>query len=319
MRCFPLLTAALLAATSTAFAEIDRGLLNLVPAGTQVLAGFQVDAGKTSALGQYLLQRASSEETQFQKLMDTTGFDPRRDLQEVLVASLGPSGAGRQKAVVLARGTFDIARIKAGLLAKGGTVENYRGIDLFGGKNSDEGGVAFLDSTLAIAGNRELLKTVIANRNAPSTIDAQLQRKADSVSTDNQAWFASLVPGTAFPHREKPGHNEKLNTAAIQSILQSSGGVRLGSSSVQIAFDAVTRSEQDAQALCDVVRFFASMLQMQRTNEGAAALLAPSLDQMQLGATGSSMHLLLSVPEKVVEQILNQGPSKKRTAYRGRP
>jgi hypothetical protein len=68
--------------------------------------------------------------------------------------------------------------------------------------------------------------------------------------------------------------------------------------------------------LCDVVRFFASMLQMQRTNEGPAALLAPSLDQMQLTSSGDSMHLVLSVPEKVVEQILNQAPAHKRTASR---
>jgi hypothetical protein len=65
-----------------------------------------------------------------------------------------------------------------------------------------------------------------------------------------------------------------------------------------------------------VVRFFASMVQMQRTNEGPAALLAPSLDQMQLTATGGSMHLVLSVPEKIVEQILNQGGPHKRTASR---
>ena len=61
MRCFSVLGLALLAAASTAFAEIDHGLLNLVPQGTQVLAGFQVDEGKASALGQYLLQRAGSD------------------------------------------------------------------------------------------------------------------------------------------------------------------------------------------------------------------------------------------------------------------
>jgi hypothetical protein len=316
MRCFSFLVLGLLTATSTVFAEIDHGLLNLVPPGTQMLAGFQIDQGKTSALGQYLLARAGTQGPQFQKLMDATGFDPRRDLQEVLVATPGPASSGRQNVVVLARGTFDIAHMKQAVVAQGGHIENYQGFDLLMGKGNDNAGVAFLDSTLAVAGNRELVKTVIANRNVPSTLDEQLTQKADNVSRENQAWFASLVPGTALPHRLAPGQNEKINTAAIQSILQSSGGIRLGSESVQLAFDAVTRSEKDAQALCDVVRFFASMVQMQRTNEGPAALLAPSLDQMQLTATGDSMHLAFSVPEKVVEQILNQAPAHKRTASR---
>jgi len=315
MRCFSFLIAALLTATSAAFAGIDRGLLNLVPSGTQALAGFQIDQGKTSALGQYLLLRAGTQGPQFQKLMDATGFDPRRDLQEVLVATPGPS-SGSHNLVVLARGTFDIAHMKQAVVTQGGHIESYQGFDLLMGKGNDNAGVAFLDSTLTVAGNRDLVKTVIANRNAPSTLDAQLTQKADNVSRDNQAWFASLVPGTALPHRQAPGQNEKINTAAIQSILQSSGGIQLSNESVQLAFDAVTRSEKDAQALCDVVRFFASMLQMQRTNEGPAALLAPSLDQMQLTSSGDSMHLVLSVPEKVVEQILSQAPAHKRTASR---
>ena len=313
MRCFSVLGLALLAAASTALAAVDHGLLNLAPPGTQVLAGFQIDQGKASALGQYVLQRAGSEEPQFQKFMDATGFDPRRDLQEVLVATPGPA-SGKHTVVVLARGTFDLTHIKQGLAAKGGHVENYQGVDLLMGKETDTGGVAFLDSTLAVAGDRDLVKSVIANRSTPSTIDPKLVQKADKLSQDNQAWFASLVPGSALPHRQRPGQNEKINTAAIQSILQSSGGIRLNSNSVDIAFDAVTRSEKDAQALCDVVRFFASMVQMQRTNEGPAALLAPSLDQMQLTSTGDSMHLSLSVPEKVVEQILNQGGPRKKTA-----
>ncbi len=316
MRCFSFLVLALLTASSTVFAEIDHGLLNLVPQGTQALAGFQINQGKASALGQYLLQRASSRDPQFQKFIDATGFDPRRDLQEVLVATPGPATAGKRNVVVLARGTFDIAHMKQGLLAHGGHLENYQGVDLLIGSGTDTSGVAFLDSTLAVAGDRDLVKSVIANRNAPTTLDPQLTEKANNVSQDNQAWFASLGPGTALPHRQRPGQNEKINTAAIQSILQSSGGIRLGGNSVDVAFDAVTRSEKDAQALCDVVRFFASMLQMQRTNEGPVALLAPSLDQMQLTSTGDRMHLSLSVPEKVVEQILNQAPPHKRTASR---
>jgi hypothetical protein len=316
MRFLPFLAAVLLAGTSTALAEIDHGLLNLAPQGTKVLAGFQIEQGKTSPLGQYLLQRAASQESEFQKLLDATGFDPRRDLQEVLVASPGPQAEQNHSAVVLARGAFDVEHIKQAVLAKGGHVENYQGVDVLSGKESDRGGIAFLDSTLAVGGNRDLVKMVIANRKTPATLDEQLLQKANTLSTDHEAWFASLVPGTALPRRQNSARHPQINTGAIESILQSSGGVRLATDSVQVAFDAVTRSEKDAQALCDVVRFFAGMVQMQRTNPGPIALLAPVLDQMQLTSTGESMHVSLSVPENVVEQILSQGAPPRRTASR---
>ena len=135
--------------------------------------------------------------------------------------------------VVLARGTFDIAHMKQAVVGQGGHIESYQGFDLLMGKGNDNAGVAFLDSTLAVAGNRELVKTVITNRNAPSTLDEQLTQKADNVSRDNQAWFASLVPGHGSAAQAGSwGENEKINTAAIESILHSyvkhSDGQRVG-------------------------------------------------------------------------------------------
>ena len=87
-------------------AEVDQGLLNLVPAETKVIGGFQIEAGKVSPFGQYLVSRLQIHDSDIQKLVDDTGFDPRRDLQEVIFAGGAPAqdSAQHPPVVAIARG-----------------------------------------------------------------------------------------------------------------------------------------------------------------------------------------------------------------------
>ena len=309
MRCLAVATALIFGAGTLALAQVDRGLLNLVPPGTRILAGIQVDQGKISPFGQYLLQRAARQDPQLQQLMDATGFDPRRDLEEVLFASTAEHAAEgmHSHGLVLARGVFDTQRVEAAVIAKGGHVEAFQGVDIISGKAGDNGGVVFLDRTLAVLGDRATLRSVIQNRNIPSTLDANLETRMNTASTGNEAWFASVVPGSDLParaHLDAGGQN--VNGAILRSVLQSSGGVHFTEDALNISFDATTRSEKDAQSLLDVIRFFASMAQTQAQDQAEIALLLPSLNSMQLTAAGSATHVALSIPEKTVEQLLAQ-------------
>src|SRR6202043_2116696 len=94
---------------------------------------------------------------------------------------------------------------------------------------------------------------------------------------------------------------------ALQGVLQSSGGVKLGPT-IETTFDAVTRSPQDASSLSDVIRFMASMVQMQRQNDPRANILASALDGMTLQNSGASVHLSISMPEKSLEELADAGP-----------
>jgi hypothetical protein len=323
MRCSTFLLFALATAGSGLFAaDFDQGLLNLVPQGVQVLAGFQVDQGKASALGQYVLLRAEHDSPQFQKLIDATGFDPRRDLQHVLIAGWGGVADGAHRGVVLARGTFDRARIKQAVLAQGGNVYGFQGFDIISSKNDSSHCFTLLDSTLAVVGDQATVKSVISNRNSPATLDSELEKRVHSVINGNEAWFASIIPGTQLPLARRAIPAEQRNAgqaskAAIQGIVQSSGSIHLTPDSVEIAFDALTRTEKDAQSLCDVVRFFASMVQMQRQSQTHAALLAPVLDKMQLTTGGNTVHLALSIPENTVEKLISQPAPRREAAARG--
>ncbi|MFZ0592614.1 MAG: hypothetical protein WAM39_19305, partial [Bryobacteraceae bacterium] len=295
-----------------AFAQVDQGLLNLVPPGTRIVAGIQVDQGKVSPFGQYLLLQAQQQDPHFQQMLDETGFDPRRDLQQVLFAtSAQPGTAGsHSRPLILARGVFDPQRIKAAVTAKGGQVETFQGIDIVSGKQGDNGGIAFLDGTLAALGSRTALHTLIQNRNTPTTLDPELQKRMETVSNGNEAWFASIVPGTDIPAKSDLNLNgQQINGAVLQAVLESSGGVHFASDALNINFDALTRSDKDAQSLSDVIRFFASMAETQAGNQAELALLVPSLNAMQLTTAGSATHVALSIPEKTVEQMLAQSTS----------
>jgi hypothetical protein len=301
-----LLAGAFLLGSCSLFA-VDQGLLDLVPAGTRMISGVQAEKIKTSLLGQYVMAHMQQENENLQHFIQSTGFDPRRDVQELLFVSNGDPQ--QPQMAVIARGYFDPARIKSAALAAGGSVEPSAGVDLIAGKGKKEGGIAFLDNTLAIAGNKGLLKTIVSSRKIPASLDPQLQTGLRRVSAEGDAWFVSLVPGSQLSadSTNVTVHGQQFNGALIQSVLQSSGWIRFGDT-IQVNLQAVTRSEKDAQSLADVVRFLSSMVQTQKENQPQAAALAQALNAMQLRTDGNTMEMSLDLPEKAAEQLMHPGP-----------
>src|SRR5258708_39090700 len=119
------LTATLLTAFSGALSAADPQLLNLVMPDAKVLAGVNVDQAKGTQFGQYVLNQLQTQDAEMQKLIAQTGFDPRRDVREVLVATDG--NAQGKGGLGLARGTFDVGKITAANAAHGGATEVYSG------------------------------------------------------------------------------------------------------------------------------------------------------------------------------------------------
>src|SRR5215467_5914381 len=81
----------------------DSQLLNLVMPDANALAGVNVDQAKTSPFGQYVLSQVQSQSQDMQKLITLTGFDPTRDVHELLAVSNGVPNTG----LVVALGNFN--------------------------------------------------------------------------------------------------------------------------------------------------------------------------------------------------------------------
>ena len=303
LRIFPV--AFLMAAVcSISFAAVDSTLLALAPSQSQTVVSISVEASRNSPFGQFLLREMSTDDDSFQQMIEQTGFDPRRDLQSVLIAS-APSQESKAQSrfAVIARGNFDTSRIEAAARKKGFVLQHFGGVDLLV-DNSKHGQTAFAfpDVDLAVMGDISSVKQVIGNRANPTSLDPALQEQIANVE-GNDAWFASIAPPSAgFSLPDSDMQKTADQARVLQSVIRSSGGITFGPSS-NLAFDAVTRSAQDAKALADVVRFLASMAQMQGTKAGQTAFPASALDSMKLNAAGSSVHISLQVPESFLEQL----------------
>jgi hypothetical protein len=314
----------LLAAAATASAAIDPVLLNLVMPNATILSGIQVSQSIASPFGQYLLTQMEAGDAAFQKFILATGFDPTRDLNQILAATNSDGTSTPASMLVLGRGTFVPSQILAAAIAQGGVITQYKGFNIIAAPaptSSATGSstaasttaMVFLDGTTAAAGDIVSVQGAIDRYLSPTTYSTPLGQKAQAVSVTNQAWFATTTPLSMFLGGKLGGTslNSVSQNNLLQSVLQSSGGVNFGSNAVTVTGDAMTASAQNAQALCDVLKFLVSMIP---PNDPKVASLAS-------GATftvnGTTAHLSLSLPEQQVEQLFM--PQAGAKAKKARP
>lgn len=293
-------------AASTGMAAVDPGLLGMAMPDAKAVAGIQVDQAQSSPFGQYLLSQFPTPQN-LEQFIAATGFDPRRDLHEILAAS-----EGGQDGLIVGRGNFQPARI-ADLATLGGwTSSNYNGVQILTNtKGAKQGSVAFPDASTIIVGQNTQVTAAIDRYLAHTTMSGPLAQMAIQVSGANDAWFATSVPPSSFLTGTNPSTNNATANNLVQSILQTSGGVKFASSGVTFSAQAVTRSDQDAQALVDVLKFLASTVQTNRDSDPRAAKAATLADAATFSTSGATAIVTVSLPEQQIEQLV-----KPRTATR---
>ncbi len=301
-----------IAVSVPAFAKVDSGLLALVPSNAKIITGVDVSRAKTSPFGQYMLNKINTEDDDFQQMMQETGFDPRRDVQDFLFCSSRVSGESADSSFALmVRGSFDQARIKKTLLSKGAKVQTYQDVEmLVDASNHGRTAFAFPDVDIAVMGDLGTVQQIISNRANPTALDPALQQQVSNAGGSHDAWFASSAAGSFLADNLTRQAGPRVQPEALQSITQSSGGITFGDT-VQLSFDAVTRTPKDANSLVDVVRFLTSMVQMQRQSDPRAAIMASSFDQMTLVSDGDNVHVAMSVPERNLEQLAELKPRQR--------
>lgn len=305
---------------STAMAA-DSSLLSLVMPDAKVVTGIEVSQSQSSPFGQYVLSQIQLG-ANFDKVTEAIGFDPRRDLQEVVAAAADASQTTpqAQTGLVLGRGKFQPARISTAALLAGATTTTYKGFEILsnvggGGKN---GGVVFLDNSTVATGDLVSLKAAIDRRVSGVVFSGPLAQKAAAASTANDAWFATATPSTFLAGKVPGGNANGLNAMnLLQSVVQTSGGVKFAAAGATASLEAVTNTSQDAQALADVLRFVTSMVQMNRNSNAASGRAASLADAATVTASGPVMRVSVMLPEQQLEQLFmpaEAGSKAKRVA-----
>ena len=309
-----ILTTATLALAITAVLPAkaaDPQLLNLVMPDAKVLAGVNVDQAKTSPFGQYVLSQMQSQNQEMQKLEALTGFDPTRDVHELLVASNVPNGAtapNDQTGLFLARGTFDPGKIAAAAAADGGTTESYKGVTIIEDPKGTHG-VAFLSSSLAVAGDVANVKGAIDRQNGGPSIPAALAVQVNHWSSTEDAWAISTVSPSSLHAPAGAPNVPGLNGAGpFMTIQSAAGGVKFGAL-VVVTAQAQADNAEDATQMGNAVKMLAMLAQMQAAKDPAAAALAQSL---QVSTSGSTLNVSISLPEDQLQQIVKPKGNIKR-------
>lgn len=279
----------------------DATMLNLVPSDSQVIMGADFDRVTNSPFGQHVLSLMNLEGKEFESFVGSTGFDPRRDLREVLVASPSVDENARAGALVVVRGAFDEAKLTALASVNGGVVSSYNGVKLLTGPpNPRHAGptIGYLGGGYLILGQDASVKAAIDRRQAAKPLDASLAARIQSAGGQYHAWVVTTTSPSELAGRVRnPNMAGAMKGDLLQAIESISAGVRFGAN-VELGGEANTRSDRDATALIDVMRFLVSM-----ATSNAPPAFGKIAETLQLTAEGATVRFSASIPEADFEKL----------------
>jgi hypothetical protein len=282
----------------------DSQLLSLLPPDSKVIAGVNVDAAKSSPFGLWVISQMQNNAQQIQQFTVLTGFDPTRDVHEILAASNAASHSG----LVAARGNFDSAKLTAAASLGGAQTESYGGYTILE-DSKQQGGVAFLDSTVAVAGDLPSVKAAIDRQRAPQPLPSAVVNMVNQWSAAQDAWAISTVPPASLHPAEGtpaiPGIGGNAQ-GILQKILQLAGGVKLGST-VAVTAQAMVDNAPNATQIAATLQLLANLAQTQASQKPEIAALVQGL---AINANGSAVNVTLSLPQAQIQQFLKQADGK---------
>jgi hypothetical protein len=217
-----------------------------------------------------------------------TGFDPRRDVRELLVGSNG------KDSIVAARGTFN-ARAFEGV-----TKNLYKGYTLY---TRDAGGLALIDSSTAVAGNLPALQAVLdryqaGGRSGP----AELLSRARQIPPENQVWsvssgFESFITG-AIPQAGNAANFGRI----LQSLENTTAAADLRTG-INGFLNGLCRTEADAKNLGDAARGMAGLGRLS-VPENQPELLR-LWDGIQVEQQQRTVKITVFIPENLLEKLID--------------
>jgi hypothetical protein len=288
----------------TAFAGVlaahaaDSQLLSYVMPDAKVVAGVNVDQAKASPFGLYVLTQMQSNNTGLQQLIALTGFDPTRDVHELLAATDATPGSKTPTGLALARGNFDPATITALAIGKGAATEVHSGVTIIEDPKK-MAGIAFINSTLVMAGDIASVKAAIDRPSSGLALPTAVVTLVNQWSASEDAWVVTTVPPFSLAPSGALGGNA---AGVLQQIQQAAGGVKFGNSVVGTAAIQADNAA-DATQLGNTIQFLVNLAQMQSQNNPQMPNLAQAV---AIGAQGATVTVTVTLPQAQFEQLFQQ-------------
>ena len=216
--------------------------LNFLPADTKVVIGIRVSAIRESALFKDAGTDAQKLSDEWMKLVAITGFDPIRDIDEILIFS--PADYEKAAALMAVRGRFNLERMGAG-------ARRYHGVAMVGEGAGGNSVLALLDATTAVAGEAAAVRAAIDRRGHGAPLDAKLMARVQALTERFDIWGTGERPeGFVAP----TGKREDLD-----SIDRFEFGISI-SKGLEIGAEVHAKSPKDAEKLAASVAMLQAMM-----------------------------------------------------------
>jgi hypothetical protein len=275
---------------------VDNVLERMVPPGSTSLVGGRMDLIKQTNL--YRKMVAAQSLPQVDEFARDTGFDPRRDVRELLFVET-PHGS-----VLLARGTFHLngAPLKDTQRTRHGEYE-------IRGKGS--AGFCILDSTLAVAGDIPAIEAALDEwKSGTHTAARPLLARVASVNPHAQLWGISTgLAGFLADHA--PGVASGLDLSKIFRGLEDTSFQVDLSTGLRAEVRGTTANEKDAIGLRDMVRGIVGFGRLQ-VPENQPELLRV-WDGVNAEQQGRSITIHIDIAQDLLDkliQMLGSGPHR---------
>ena len=178
----------------------DSSLVDLIMPDARVVFGVDIAKIRNSPLLPAFTSGVENANPEMQKLMQAAGFDPFRDLQDVIFAS--PGTGKHPPALLVARGSFDTARLRAFAETAGSKVTEWKGVPILTDPDKESGAFALLDHVI-LAGNLDQVKAAIGRRGQGMVLNTEMAMRIADLSHRYDAWLVSIAPlryhGRQFP------------------------------------------------------------------------------------------------------------------------
>lgn len=280
----------------TRSARIDPALASLVPPGTVLMAGIRMEDLRATpwyktTVGQRPLPVLDS-------LVRETGLDPRQDIWELLFASDGTNIA------ILARGKFSPQGLEPRLERQGATRIPYKGYTLIG---NEQGAVAFMNSTTAVAGRPAAVRSIIDQRGSSTGPPPALRQKIDSIPGQNQIW---LVASGGFGELSKsmPAEGNLANLTRVFSMIESATAAADLRAGLHLFLSGVCRSDQDARSLGDAVRGLVALGRLSTRSDEPDMLRV--YDGIQVEQQQRNVRVNVALSQELLDQAMAKLPRR---------
>ncbi len=272
-------------------------IFNYIMPDAKYMAGVDIQKAKASPFTRSILDSVPKG------FFETIGLDPQRDLDEVVMASQ-KEGSG----IAIIRGRLDSGKITGSLKLLGAVQsEMQNGVEIF----RQQGNAFFLiGGHTVLVGDLESVKAAAARNYSTVPVDAVKAAKVQSLREGSDVWMITNSPN--FDMKPKGGKVQNGNAGPMAGIMngdffkavdQAAVGLRFTATTVDLNVEATAKTEKDAGALADVVRFLSNMVQLNRENQDVAAF-ATALDSMQLTQNAKVIRVKMAMPQSQLEKMM---------------